>query len=72
MDKGEYVMAVHKYKKFDLHPKRKTMKDKALEFFLEHHALIVFAVMGVVFLLTLMVLQSQAQADFMMHYGSGY
>lgn len=63
-------MSVYKWKKYDLRPKRKTLGQKILGKLVEHHNLVTVVIMGAVFIVTLAVLQSQAQADYLLPYGS--
>lgn len=52
-------------------PRKKTTTQRVGEWLIKHHVLVTYTAMAVVFIVMLMVLQANAQADFLMKYGSG-
>jgi hypothetical protein len=62
-------MAVHKYKSYDLRPRKKSLQELSWDWMVWHWPLVV-GVLGVLLLIGLCVLYSQAQLDYMMKYGS--
>lgn len=62
-------MGVHKYQ--SLWPKKKTLSQKLMSCLARHTHLIILGIMIIVFIVMVMVCQVNAQADFLMHYGSG-
>jgi hypothetical protein len=62
-------MAVHKYR--SLWPKKKSWDQKLVECLARHPQIIVLAFLMVTFIVLVMVWQVNAQADFLMSYGSG-
>jgi hypothetical protein len=62
-------MAVHKYKSHDLRPRKKSLQELSCAWIIVHWPLVI-GVLGVLLLIGLCVLYSQAQLDYMMKYGS--
>ncbi len=64
-------MAVHKYRKYDLRPKKKTFSQKAVGCMARHPWLFILGFLIVIGIITLMMWQVNAQADYLLSYGSG-
>jgi hypothetical protein len=64
-------MARHKYEVYDLGPRRKSFGRKLLGWVVDHPALVVYSVGAIILIVALAMFQANAQADYLMSYGSG-
>lgn len=71
MDKKGDNMGVYKWKKYNLMPKKRKWYQKMGSFLIGHHKLVIYGILGIVFIIALATLQADSQADYLMKFGSG-
>jgi hypothetical protein len=71
MDKKGDNMGVYKWKKYNLMPKKRKWYQKLGSWLINHHQLVIYGGLTISFIIFLAVSQAQAQADFLLNFGSG-
>lgn len=65
------IMGVYKWEKYSLRPKQRKWYQKLGSWIIDHYQLVIYGGLTLGFILFLAVLQAQAQADYLLIYGSG-